>query len=274
MDCCCTPPPTWPNAIPSRSRALLAGHVLIGDDSGGQAVLVAPAHPVVYDVMWFPAVIASCPVRRRQEPERNAFQCIHPSPILDAAILWMVLGGGAGMTEHDFVCANCGQAHPGLPTDWAFGLPDEVFALPYLDRYRRARFNTDLCTLDDRRFFVRGVLKIPFTYRDDAFAWGVWAEVSKEDHDFYVDHFNDAQVQGRRFSGVLANAITGLSNAVGLPFSVELQDPRSRPEFAFPSCAEHALAVDQRTGIDEAQHHRMLELCGHFKDSQRMDVTQ
>ncbi|MET0550661.1 MAG: DUF2199 domain-containing protein [Xanthomonas sp.] len=170
------------------------------------------------------------------------------------------------MTEHDFVCASCGQVHPGLPTDWAFGLPDEVFALPYLDRYRRVRSNTDLCTLDDRRFFIRGVLKIPFTYRDDAFAWGVWAEVSKEDHDLYVDHFSDAQVQGHRFSGVLANAIPCLNDAVGLPFSVELQDPRNRPAFAFPPSAEHALAMDQRTGIDEAQHHRILELCGHFKD--------
>ncbi|KAB7779488.1 DUF2199 domain-containing protein [Xanthomonas sp. LMG 12459] len=178
------------------------------------------------------------------------------------------------MAGHEVVCTSCGEVHQGLPTDRGFGLPDEVFALSYLDAYRRVRSNADLCTLDERRFFIRGVLEIPFLYREDAFAWGLWAEVSKQDHDLYVNSFNDASAQGRMFSGALANAIPGVNDTVGLLVSIEFQDPASRPTFVFPSSADHVLAVDQRNGINEAQHHRMLELCGHFKGSRRMDVAQ
>lgn len=171
------------------------------------------------------------------------------------------------MTDHGYVCSSCGKVHEGLPTDWGFKLPDEVFALPYLEKYHRTRSNTDLCALDERRFFIRGLLPIPFTHQEGEFAWGVWAEVPKEIHDFYLDNYSNELAQGTKAVGALANTIPGFPEITGKPLEIEFQNAKSRPFFAFPGSADHELAVDQRDGIGHNRHHRFLELCGHFDES-------
>src|SRR4249919_2806196 len=111
------------------------------------------------------------------------------------------------MTDHSYVCSSCGKTHEGLPTDWGFKLPDEVFDLSYLDRYRRTRSNADLCALDENRFFIRGLLMIPFTHQEGEFAWGVWVEVPKAVHDFYLDNYSNELAQGTKAEGALANTV-------------------------------------------------------------------
>mgnify|MGYP006146022345 CR=1 FL=1 len=89
-----------------------------------------------------------------------------------------------------FQCAHCGQWHDELLTDVACGLPDAVFELGYLERYRRARYNPDFCTLDETRHFIRCVLPVPFTHRDDYFGWGVWVEVDRATHELCLQLFD------------------------------------------------------------------------------------
>lgn len=171
------------------------------------------------------------------------------------------------MKDHGYVCSSCGKTHEGLPTDWGFKLPDEVFDLSYLDKYRRTRSNTDLCSLDESRFFIRGLLSIPFTHQEGEFAWGVWAEVPKATHDFYLDNYSNELAQGTRVAGVLANTIPGFPEITGQALDIEFQNAKSRPFFFFPRSAKHELAADQREGIDHNRHHQFLELCGHFDES-------
>ena len=77
-----------------------------------------------------------------------------------------------------FRCPHCGKLVSGLLSDFGYRLPDDVWALPRQVRARRSAYTEDWCTLDDGRFFVRCILYVPFTYRRDAFGWGVWAGVS------------------------------------------------------------------------------------------------
>ena len=171
------------------------------------------------------------------------------------------------MKDGGYICSTCGKAHEGLPTDWGFGLPDEVYALSYLDKYRRARSNSDLCTLDEGRFFFRGLLMIPFTHQIGHFAWGVWIEVPRAAHDFYLDNFSNELAQGTTFSGTIANAIPGFDDSLGLPLEAVIQSAKSRPLFYFPNASGHELARDQRAGIGPERHHSYLESCGYFKES-------
>jgi hypothetical protein len=162
------------------------------------------------------------------------------------------------MTDHSYVCSSCGKTHEGLPTDWSFKLPDEVFDLSYLDKYRRTRSNTDLCALDEDRFFVRGLLAIPFTHREGDFGLGVWAEVPKAVHDFYLDNYSNELAQGTKAEGTLANTIPGFSKITDQPLEIQFQNAKCRPFFVFPRSAEHELAVDQRDGIGHNRHHQFL----------------
>ena len=171
------------------------------------------------------------------------------------------------MAGHTYTCSSCGKEHQGLPTDWGFKLPDAIFDLPYLERYRRTRSNSDLCALDEHRFFVRGLLSMPFSYQEGEFSWGVWVEVERSTHDFYLGNFNNEFAKGATAQGRLANTIPGFPGLVNEPLEIEFQDSTSRPSFSFLSKADHRLAKDQREGIDFARHHEFLELCGHFTES-------
>ena len=113
---------------------------------------------------------------------------------------------GVSSSDTSFTCACCGQEHPGLPADYGYSLPDEVFALSYLERYRRSRSNADLCTLDDERFFLRGVLAVPFVGSEQEFGWGLWVEVSRGQHDLYLDGFFDDLSAHPPFEGRLLTA--------------------------------------------------------------------
>ncbi len=127
----------------------------------------------------------------------------------------------------DFRCGICGQVHAGLPTDYACQVPDEVFAMSYADRYLRTRMNASFCTIDESRFFIRGVLCLPFTDREGDFGWGVWAEVSEDDHNTCLA-YSAADADGSslpRFDGKLANALSPYRRTLGLLVGTCLAPP-------------------------------------------------
>ncbi len=168
--------------------------------------------------------------------------------------------------SQSFICSSCCKEHPGLPTDWAFKRPDEVHRLSYLDEYIRCRLNADLCTLDEARYFLRGVVRVPFLGSSGHFGWGIWAEVSRKAHDTYLEGFNADLLGHAVLHGTLANHIPGYSETLGLPVEIYLQDASSRPHFRFAVQVEHALAHEQRGGISINRHHDMLTDLGFFKE--------
>lgn len=171
------------------------------------------------------------------------------------------------MTDSSFTCSTCGQVHPGLPTDYGFRLPDEVHSLAYLERYARSRSNADLCTLDESRYFIRGVILVPLTESGDDFCWGIWAEVDKATHDHYAAGFDEDSILGYTARGTLANTIPGYSETSGLEVEIEFQNANSRPRYLLLANPMHALAHEQRGGISIKRHHDILEAVGHFAEA-------
>lgn len=165
------------------------------------------------------------------------------------------------------VCSACGKEHPGLPTDWAFRLPDEVHALSYLEMYRRSRSNADLCCLDNQRYFLRGVLSLPFIDRDGAFVYGLWVEIDHATHDAYLQDFNADAIRLHQASGRLANDLQGYAPLRGAPVEIHFRQGGSRPELVSPTDWGHPLAAEQHRGIDSARHHALLESFGYFDQS-------
>ena len=170
-----------------------------------------------------------------------------------------------------FRCGTCGRVHAGLPTDWGFREPDDVFALSYIEKYLRTRINADLCTLDESRYFLRGCLSLPFSEANGEFGWGVWVEVSRDHHDVYAaevlrDTEGEPPVQ-YRLEGRIANSIPGYRATLGLTVDVLLGAAGQRPSLWLPSRSRHTLAREQARGISAARHHQLLEACGYFGES-------
>ena len=78
----------------------------------------------------------------------------------------------------EWVCPHCGGTHTGLPTDYGWRLPDEVWALGEEARQAHLDWWTEACC-HEGRWFLRGVLYVPFTFSDGRWGWGCWAEVSE-----------------------------------------------------------------------------------------------
>lgn len=165
-----------------------------------------------------------------------------------------------------FQCGTCGRVHPDLPSDYAFRLPDELFALSSTERYLRTRSNASFCTIDESRFFIRGVLNLPFADQEGEFGWGVWAEVAVDDLNTCLA-YDSADADGSsvpRFRGKFANAIPGCHRTLGLPVEVQVGGIGQRPTLWLPRRSRHTLAREQAGGISAARHHQMLEACGFF----------
>ncbi len=169
------------------------------------------------------------------------------------------------MIDDSFVCETCGEIHSGLPHDYGFQLPDEVHDLDYVDRYLRARSNVDLCTLDDSRYFFRGIISIPLIESDDQFRWGVWIEVDRKCHDIYVRGFEEDISQHPRLLGRIANDMPACGETVDIEVEIQFNSQGDRPFFYFPLAASHTLAHEQRLGITKRRHHDILDAVGFFE---------
>ena len=159
-----------------------------------------------------------------------------------------------------FVCAQCGTAHEGLPTDQAYTLPDDVWAVPERDRETRATWSGDLCEMDGR-CFIRGVLLIPLVERNDEFGWGVWAEVERTVFDRYYDFFEADAFNEPTQSGTLANTVPGYEDAANERLFIKFGRDQ-RPTFLTYASSLSSLALDQRLGLDEQGYHTMLIAIG------------
>lgn len=159
-------------------------------------------------------------------------------------------------------CSVCGEVHSRSEIEVTFKLPDPLLEIGEEEWDTRCVETSDLCSLDDRRFFVRGVLPIPVHGRDVAYSWGVWAEVDEESFQRIVDLWPDEdQAAEPPMRGTLANDIPLFGTTAGLPLQVFLTGPETRPRFQLDE-SPHPLRREQQDGIDEhraAEYNRLLE---------------
>jgi len=129
--------------------------------------------------------------------------------------------------EPGCICARCGAAIPYPPLDFAYRLPDCVFALPA--ELRSPRCNEDFAELGDRKF-VRGLLPVRIEGSEE-FRYGVWLEVDPETFERVIRAWNDpAAYRKLAFSGRIANALPPFGpRALDALVNLATRDERGRP---------------------------------------------
>lgn len=158
-----------------------------------------------------------------------------------------------------FVCRTCGGTHEGLPTDCGSLLPELVWNAGPEVRDACLSWSTDLC-FHEGRWYLRGVLEVPFTFQPGRWGWGVWAEVSEETIARFRAVFGTDGSHLPRESGVLANPIAAYEDTLGLPLEIQFIQADKRPLLYLPEGVDHPLAHDQRNGYDDARYHAILAL--------------
>jgi hypothetical protein len=164
-----------------------------------------------------------------------------------------------GLVMAKFRCETCGQEHGTLPLDLAYERPADFFRLPEEERERRIVYNADLCSIDRKEHYARGILALPIQGGNQEFRWGVWARIPGKNLKRYLDLWNaDAAADEPAFPGRLSGGIQVYPNTDGLAVEVKLQ-VRKRPRF-FVVDPVHPLGIAQREGVTWEEVHRFVGL--------------
>ena len=150
-------------------------------------------------------------------------------------------------------CSKCGAEHDLL--DPTFRRPEAFVELDQRSRDEYTKANDDLCRITlpnvEARYFVRGTLPVEVAGHAAGVWWGLWAEVSESAFSRILELWSDAQQSSEPpFPGALANRVPSYPETLGLPLSVHLTGPTSRPEFHFTSDADHPFVQECRAGVE------------------------
>ena len=149
-----------------------------------------------------------------------------------------------------FACRCCARLGRG-PRALIKMAPDSIYALSDPERARRVRLSPDLAVLDDARFFIRGVLRIPVRQAEPAFEFGLWAEVSRTDFRQYLAEYENKRPAFGPFACALDSDLQPYDSR-GLPAFLAMRPDKQRPILGFndgEAGPSHRLAQDMSGGI-------------------------
>jgi len=162
------------------------------------------------------------------------------------------------LVQH-FTCSICGQDHEGLPTDWAYELPDEVWAIPEAERRDKAKFDSDLCQFGER-FFIRCILVVPFKAAPEQFSWGAWVEVEWPVFERYLQLYEEDGTSEPPHRGRLANDLIVYPDCIGVAVFIQFSEASKRPFIILHGDDQSLLASEQREGMTRARYHEILDI--------------
>jgi hypothetical protein len=143
-------------------------------------------------------------------------------------------------------CATCGGLHEGLP-DVGYRWPDPYFDVPESERSSRVRGNSDVCAIDDRDFFIRGVVLIPIKATLDHFGVGVWVSQKRENFATYLENLDTPDIGP--FFGWLSNSLPFYETSTwALKTRAIFQGKKQRPLIEIAP-SEHPLYTDFSAGV-------------------------
>jgi len=157
-------------------------------------------------------------------------------------------------------CPCCDKEIEPHQMDVAFNLPDAIFELSKEQRDTRAKTHTDLCSLDDKQFYIRGVIYLPVQQLSFNFGWGVWAEVSEDTFYKYLQIYEIDGSNESPSAGVLANLPPDYSKTRQPP-EIHFGPSDKRPVFT-PAPSESEFYTEYIGGLTVDKWHSIVDqLC-------------
>lgn len=152
-----------------------------------------------------------------------------------------------------YFCSICGNEHAALLRDMAYHRPGDYYDVPPDERTKRvwfdAEMNPDLCVIDGKKFYLRGVLSMPIQGEENDFRWGTWAQVEEKDFRRYYELWDETDVSNEPvFRGYLSGGVRDFAESDGLEVEIQLQSNNQRPRLTVVS-KNHPLAIAQRDGV-------------------------
>jgi len=141
-------------------------------------------------------------------------------------------------------CGSCDEWHTGPCLD--FGHDEPYY---WEGETESSHLNEDFCSIDDRDFFVRGLIKLPILGTEETFNWGVWGSLSRENFQRLVEmNDDDRRIDLPCMFSWLSTRIANYPETLSLKMYAHIQKAGMRPHFHLEE-SDHPLAREQRNGI-------------------------
>jgi hypothetical protein len=165
-----------------------------------------------------------------------------------------------------FVCGTCGKYHSELPMEFGVDAPFLYYNIPQEELESRCNLDSDLCSIDEQHFFIRGCLEIPVLDGNGPFAWGVWVSLSKENFKRTIELWEiDGREKELPYFGWLSTCVPLYANTLNLKTHVHTRVLGIRP-FIELEPTDHPLVIEQRKGITMARVKEIAEALLHRRE--------
>ena len=118
----------------------------------------------------------------------------------------------------------------------------------------------DLCIIEARDYFIRGVIHIPVHGTDEGFGWGVWVSQKKEHFETYREYFDSADI-GPYFGWLCTSISYYEAPTLSLKTTAHFRSNNQRPGIVLHQ-QDHPLYYQQRDGITLEEAWRIVH---HYK---------
>jgi len=158
-------------------------------------------------------------------------------------------------------CASCEKWHTGPLLDLSFSAPHywsseevtgsrwKVLRSGEIEKTCQSFLDSDYCAIDDRDFFVRGIIELPILGTAESFRWGVWGSLSRENFEALLrDEEEPGRVERPPMFSWLSSQISDYPKTLSLKMHAHIQEPGARPQFHLERC-DNLLAREFHEGI-------------------------
>lgn len=143
-------------------------------------------------------------------------------------------------------CGTCDEWHKGPCLDFGHDAPhywnkNENMPSSFL--------NADYCSIEDRDFFVRGLIHLPILGSGETFRWGIWGSLSRENFQKVVNLKDDQKrVDLPPMFSWLSSRIPDYPETLSMKMYAHIQPPGERPHFELEP-SDHPLSREFYEGI-------------------------
>lgn len=144
-------------------------------------------------------------------------------------------------------CSSCEEWHAGPCLD--FGYDSPYYWGTGWNPDKTTFLTEDFCAIEDRDFFVRGVLHLPIIGTGETFRWGIWGSVSRENSEKLREMDDDPKrVHLPEMFSWLSSQIPEYPDTLNLKMYGCIQEVGSRPQFRL-ELTDHPLSQEFHKGI-------------------------
>lgn len=173
-------------------------------------------------------------------------------------------------------CKVCKAVHQDVPLVFFCGNPHDYEDLDDEAKKSRAKVSSDLCSIDNQRFYVRGLVEVPVLepeldkgptaaaakanapkkFSDIKLVWGVWVQVDAQEFFKIMEKWSDdAELV---VPGMLGNIMQPYPDTLHQPVTMRTRPGGLRPIVTLDS-ADNSLATEVNNGISFKRLETLIE---------------